>query len=66
MKIIINGQPKTVDNQATIETILTAEGMASMKVAVALNANFIAKNDYTKTTISEGDAIEIVAPMQGG
>lgn len=34
--------------------------------AVAINEIFIAKADYFKTLLNNGDQIEIVQPMQGG
>ncbi len=34
--------------------------------AIAINQIFIPRCDYDKTVLSDGDQIEIVAPMQGG
>ncbi len=34
--------------------------------AVALNGDFIGKEDYQTTAISTGDSIDILFPIQGG
>ena len=45
---------------------LAALGMADARVATALNGNFVAASARGAARLSPGDALEIVAPMQGG
>ncbi len=66
MKLIINGQPKTFTAPATIASVLQAEGMGDMKLAIALNGTFVPKAQHADTALNDNDEIEIVAPMQGG
>ena len=66
MKIIINGEPQTIDTTLTIEKLLADNSYNGKLVAVALNGEFLPKTSYAATNINEGDKIEIVAPMQGG
>ena len=70
MKVIINGQPKDfpADYEAPLNLydVLAQEEVIGMMIAVAHNGNFIPKGDYAQIFIEDGDAIEIVAPMQGG
>ncbi len=70
MKITINGQPK--DFPANFEAplnlydLLAQEEVIGMMIAVAHNGNVIPKGNYAQIFLKDGDAIEIVAPMQGG
>lgn len=65
MKLTINGEPREIE-AATVADVLTAEGLAEARVATALNGAFVPAALRTATTLSPGDALEIVAPMQGG
>ena len=66
MKIILNGQPKTLEAPLNLYDVLAQEDLIGMMIAVAHNGTIVPKDNYDKTQINEGDAIEIVAPMQGG
>lgn len=65
MRICVNGQWREV-GAAMLEAALSELGYANAIVATALNGNFVASDARGATAISEGDRIEIVAPMQGG
>lgn len=65
MKLTINGEPREIE-AATVADVLTAEGLAEARVATALNGAFVPAAARTATALSPGDALEIVAPMQGG
>ena len=66
MKVTINGQLKDFEAPLNLYDVLEQEEVIGMMIAVAQNGTFVPKSDYETTTISDGDAIEIVAPMQGG
>ena len=66
MKITVNGQPKTFEAPLNLYDMLAQEELIGMMIAVAHNGNVIPKGDYAEIFITDGDAIEIVAPMQGG
>ena len=34
--------------------------------AIAINESFILRGEYNQSTLSDGDKIEIVSPIQGG
>lgn len=65
MKLTINGEPREIE-AATVADVLTAEGLAEARVATALNGAFVPAAARAATALSPGDALEIVAPMQGG
>lgn len=64
--ITINGTSSTLPGLLDLATLLSQQGYEGMAVAVAVNGRFIPKSIHAKTTIAPGDAIEILAPMQGG
>ncbi len=66
MKIILNGQPLTLDDSVSITDLLIDQGYDGKIVAVAINNNFVPKSSYAQTELQDNDRVEIVAPMQGG
>lgn len=66
MKIILNGQPLTLDDRVSITDLLIDQGYDGKIVAVAINNNFVPKSSYAQTELQDNDRVEIVAPMQGG
>lgn len=64
MKIVLNGEPREV--AATTLDALLAECGFSGCVATALNEDFVPVALRTSTDLSDGDRVEVVAPMQGG
>lgn len=65
MKLTINGETRDINAQ-TVAEVLVAEGLAEARVATALNGQFVPVTARDASRLSEGDALEIVAPMQGG
>lgn len=66
MIITINGQRKNINCAPDIRSILDAEGFEGKLVAVARNGEFVPRVTYANTELRDGDALEIVAPQQGG
>ncbi len=66
MKIMLNGTPLELDKGVTITELLKHHGYADKVVAIAVNGSFVPKSAHNTQMINENDAIEIVAPMQGG
>ncbi len=65
MRISVNGEPREV-SAATLALLLEELGYADQPVATALNQNFVRSKDRAETPLQDGDAVEIVAPRQGG
>lgn len=64
MKIVLNGTPREVRAANLAE--LLAECGFSGKVATAVNEDFVPAALRAGHGLSEGDRIEVLAPMQGG
>jgi sulfur carrier protein len=66
MKLIINGDERTVDDGSTIESLLVAKGLRPQMVVVEHNGEIVPRPSYTTTVLSQGDTLEIVQMMAGG
>lgn len=65
MNILLNGEQHSTA-ATDLKALLVEIELDEAVVATALNGEFVAAEDRAGAAISEGDRIEIVAPMQGG
>lgn len=65
MKIRFNGEQVLIEPQRLADFLLSRVD-ANQAFAVALNGDFVAKQYYATITLSEGDEIDVLIPMQGG
>jgi len=70
MNIHINGEPLSLANDeqsvaSALGSYLT-EQQTLLSFAVALNGEFVSKENYEQTTVSSGDSIDVLFPIQGG
>jgi len=65
MRICVNGTWHEV-GAVSLDSALTELGYRDSVVATAVNGQFVAATARRGTALSEGDKVEIVAPMQGG
>ena len=66
MTIQFNGDPMQLAQPVALTELL--EGMQDLpeNFAVAVNENFVPRSEYPRTTLSDGDQVELLVPMQGG
>jgi sulfur carrier protein len=65
MKISLNGSSHEIQ-AGTLAAALSALGYADAVIATALNGRFVPVSARAVTPLSDGDEVEVVAPMQGG
>ena len=65
MKITLNGAARELTGPS-VQDVLSEIGLGTAKVATALNGNFLPAATRAATTLKDGDALEVVARMQGG
>ncbi len=65
MKIRVNGEAHEIQT-ARLDNALTELGYTDDLVATALNGDFIPRGQRCVKELVEGDALEILAPMEGG
>lgn len=66
MQVILNGQEQQLESANTVSELLQQLGYMGQGFAVALNGDFVARGQYVHTLLSEGDILDIVAPVVGG
>lgn len=65
MQILLNGESR--DCAATdLAALIDELGLASARVATALDGDFVAARARGSATLRPGSSVEIVGPMQGG
>jgi sulfur carrier protein len=65
MKITLNGVEREI-NESSLDQALRELGYCEGAIATAVNGQFIPKTQRLDIALSEGDRVEVVAPMQGG
>lgn len=65
LHLVVNGEPAEVVS-ATLAALLDEMGFGGLKVATALNGDFVPERRRAETKLAAGDKIEVVAPRQGG
>ena len=67
MRIIVNGDAREVPSRCvTWRGARRSSALADAVVATALNGEFVAVGRARRRPLSEGDQLEVLAPMQGG
>lgn len=65
MNIQINGEQRQLKGR-TLADALSENGFSEAVVATAVNGEFVPEVGRSTCTLSAGDQIEVLAPMQGG
>lgn len=65
MQLQVNGETRAVE-AATLAQALLELGYREAHVATALNGVFVPAGQRGAQALREGDALEVLAPMQGG
>ncbi len=65
MNITINGERREV-SATSLDRLLGELGYGDARVATALDGAFVPAGRRPATRLTEGSALEILAPMQGG
>lgn len=65
LRIYINGEPRETRASNLAELIAEA-GHSGLKIATAVNGDFVPERARADRALAEGDRIEIVSPRQGG
>ena len=65
MRIFLNDDAHDVV-PGNLAEALEALGFGGRKIATAVNGRFVAALARSTTELSDGDRVEVVAPMQGG
>jgi sulfur carrier protein len=64
--VVVNGEPKTIRDPATVADLLAHLGLDPRMVVVELNREIIRRPRIGDIRLSDGDAIELVHFVGGG
>ena len=66
MQIVLNGEPKSLDDVLSLQQLLDQLQIPAGRVACEVNLKIIRRAFYPETLLKEGDAIEIIQAIGGG
>ncbi len=66
MNIFLNGEPRTVVENCTVQQLLADMGIVGQRLAVEVNEEIVPKSRHDSFVFSESDKVEIVHAIGGG
>ncbi len=66
MQLHINGEPRQFSDALSLASLLTEMGLKTDRVAVELNWEIVPRDQWSQTTLHDGDRLEIVHFVGGG
>lgn len=66
MKLLINGESRELPSPLSVASLIEQLGMKLDRVAVELNRDIVTRDQWTSTSLAEGDRLEIVHFVGGG
>lgn len=66
IQISLNNELKTIATETVLSDALAQWGFGDIKVAVAINSEFVPRSTYNQCRLQAGDQIDIVKPVGGG
>jgi sulfur carrier protein len=66
MRIVINGEPRQVPDEASLAAAVSLVTSAGRGVAAAVNGDVVRRGAWAATLLAAGDEVEVVTAVQGG
>jgi thiamine biosynthesis protein ThiS len=66
LQLTVNGETRSFQGVADVAALVSALGLDTKKVAVERNLMIVPRSAYAKTSLADGDRIEIVHFIGGG
>jgi len=66
IQLVVNGERREFEKNATVARVLEQLGTPLERVAVELNLQILDKQDYSRTVLNDGDRLEIINFVGGG
>lgn len=66
MQIHVNGEPRTLDDGATVADLVRSLDVRPERVAVEVNEQLVRRSVYAETPLHTDDRVEIVTLVGGG
>jgi sulfur carrier protein len=65
-QITLNGEPRSVADDATLADLVTALGQPPQALATAVNGEFVPRGARATVPLRDGDAVFTFQPITGG
>lgn len=65
-QITVNGEPRSVEETATLADLVAALGQPPAALATAVNGEFVPRSERATVQLHEGDAVFTFQPITGG
>ena len=66
MQLTVNGETRAFEGVADLAALVETLGLDRRKVAVERNLEIVPRSAYARTSLADGDRIEIVSFVGGG
>ena len=66
IQVTLNGEPRTLQEQATLADLVSALGQPPQALATAVNGEFVPRGARAGVQLREGDAVFTFQPITGG
>ena len=66
LQVTVNGEPRTLEDSATLADLVAALGQAPQALATAVNGEFVPRSARANVQLRDGDAVFTFQPIQGG
>jgi sulfur carrier protein len=68
VNVILNGEPRELPGRPTVAVAVHASGapQSGRGVAVAVDGQVVPRGEWERTSLAEGQSVEIVQAVQGG
>ncbi len=66
MNCTVNGQPRQLPDNTTVEGLIEILGLAGSICAAEVDKKIVPKRERSETTLTDGQTIEIVTLVGGG
>ena len=66
MKILLNGQEKSLEPPMTVAALLQDMGLGDRRVAVEVNREIVPRSRHAEFQLQDNDRVEVVFAIGGG
>jgi sulfur carrier protein len=66
VQIVVNGEPRTMEDRATVVDLLSQLKVTAPHVAVEVNMQLVPRAQHAGRTLQAGDQVEVVTLAGGG
>ena len=66
MRIVLNGQTRTLEPGTTLAGLVSSLGLGGRRMAAEVNEEVIPRSEYADFVLGDGDRVEIVHAVGGG